>query len=150
MSRRHVLGRVSAGPGPAGSAGGLDRLFVYGTLRSAHAAHARVRAHVVDAAPATVRGRVYALPDGYPGMLDDARGVVVGELLRLRDVEAALAALDEYEGDEYQRVIRPAILAGGDALQAWCYVLVDAAIARRGVLVDSGDWLAWTRARAAP
>lgn len=140
-------GRMPRVPAPAGDA--LDRLFVYGTLRSGHAAHARVRAHVVDATPATVSGRVFALPEGYPGMLDGPGGVVVGELLRLRAIDAVLTALDEYEGDEYRRVVRPAMVTGG-ALQAWCYVLVDAASARRGVLVDSGDWLAWTRARTGP
>lgn len=125
-----------------------DALFVYGSLRSAHPAHALVSPYVAGVAPATTTGRLLALADGYPGLLDELTAHVTGELLQLRDVDAALAVLDEYEGAEYQRVLRAVTLADGSERQAWCYVPTPAAVARGGEPIPGGDWLAWLRAAA--
>jgi nicotinate-nucleotide--dimethylbenzimidazole phosphoribosyltransferase len=122
----------------------VDALFVYGSLRSAHPAHAQVSRYVAGVAPASTAGRLVVLPCGYPGLLDDATARVTGELLQLRDVAAALDALDRYEGDEYRRVLRTVALADGSERQAWCYVAANAADG--GEPIPGGDWLAWLAA----
>jgi nicotinate-nucleotide--dimethylbenzimidazole phosphoribosyltransferase len=125
---------------------GVDALFVYGSLRSVHPAHARVSPYVADIAPATAAGRLALLGGGYPGLVDDISARVTGELLTLRDLDAALAALDDYEGDEYRRVLRAVTLADGNPRLAWCYVATAAALADGSEPIPGDDWLAWLRA----
>jgi gamma-glutamylcyclotransferase (GGCT)/AIG2-like uncharacterized protein YtfP len=128
-----------------------EALFVYGSLRSPHPAHALVSPYVTRTAPASTTGRLLALPDGYPGLVDvvaDAAARVTGELLQLRDPDAAFAVLDRYEGDAYRRVLRAITLADGSEHQAWCYTLTPTGMARGGQPIPGGDWLAWLRAAA--
>jgi gamma-glutamylcyclotransferase (GGCT)/AIG2-like uncharacterized protein YtfP len=125
----------------------VSRLFVYGTFRSGQPARAMIANHVKDAAAATMTGLLYALAEGYPGMLPSDDQQVIGELLELTDLAAALALLDAYEGDAYERVLRQAQLASGEQVWAWCYMLLDPAHGRRGELIPHGDWLAWHGAK---
>ena len=101
----------------------LDLLFVYGTLRSQfdnqHAALLRANAEFLS--DTTVRGRVYRLGSrgfAYPGFVPDLDGTVHGELYRLRTPSGTLAQLDEYEGEEFERVAVEV-----DGARAWIYRL---------------------------
>ena len=100
----------------------LDLLFVYGTLRSGFDnPHARLlRANSCFVGHATVRGSVHQV-GGYAAFRPDGDTDVKGELYRLDDPEGTLATLDEYEGDEYERVVVP--VAGLEACisEAWIY-----------------------------
>ena len=118
----------------------VDTLFVYGTLRQGHAARSLVAEHIASAVPATTHGRIFALPAGYPGMIADDEAVVVGELVQLADLPAALLLLDAYEGAEFVRVLQRVIPRGGSERWAWCYLLADPALAKTGLLIESGDW----------
>ena len=120
-------------------------MFVYGTLRQGHRARAMINHHVASAISATTAGRLVALPAGYPGMLDDSRDPVVGELLELIDLPAAFALIDAYEGDSFRRVIKRAKLLDGSERWAWCYLLSNESLAQGGVLIESGDWNAYRR-----
>lgn len=100
----------------------LDLLFVYGTLRrDFDNPHARLlRANASFVGHATVRGSVHQI-GGYAAFRPDGDTYVEGELYRLDDPESTLAALDEYEGDGYERVeVR---VAGLEACisEAWIY-----------------------------
>jgi gamma-glutamylcyclotransferase (GGCT)/AIG2-like uncharacterized protein YtfP len=123
----------------------VDRLFVYGTLRSGHAARSLIANHVVSAEPATARGRMFALPDGYPGFVPGSDGRVVGELMTLSDLAAAFALLDAYEGEEFQRALQEVELGDGRVLWAWCYVLSSPDLAEGGQPIPGGDWDAHLR-----
>ena len=81
-----------------------DVIFVYGTLRSEFSGeYARLlRAHAEFLGKATVRGSIYRVAR-YPGFREEPAGVVQGEIYRLRDA-SILARLDDYEGDEFERV----------------------------------------------
>jgi gamma-glutamylcyclotransferase (GGCT)/AIG2-like uncharacterized protein YtfP len=57
-------------------------------------------AHAEFLGPATVRGSIYKIAH-YPGYREEPDGVVYGELYRVDSFES----LDEYEGDEYERVM---------------------------------------------
>jgi gamma-glutamylcyclotransferase (GGCT)/AIG2-like uncharacterized protein YtfP len=134
-----------------------DLLFVYGTLMRAAAAagmgremRARLDAEGTWCGPATVAGRLYDL-GRYPGLVSsgDASDAprVHGEVYRLRDPAASFAWLDPYEGipagrlrgDEYERLVRTVVLAGGEQVAAWLYHW-HAGIAS-AVLVPDGRWV---------
>lgn len=123
----------------------VNRLFVYGTLRSGQAARSLIANHVLAAEPARARGRMFALPDGYPGFLPGPEGRVVGELMTLSDLAAAFALLDAYEGEEFTRSLQEVELGDGQVLWAWCYVLSSPALAEEGEPVPGGDWAAYLR-----
>jgi gamma-glutamylcyclotransferase (GGCT)/AIG2-like uncharacterized protein YtfP len=102
-------------------------MFFYGTLKRGHANHNRLCRGYLRAEEATVRGRLYGLPFGYPALLveqEDVRAVgtsdhmsdaergsprlagtrvldgprVSGELFAFGDPEERLPALDLLEG----------------------------------------------------
>src|SRR5579863_132217 len=83
-----------------------DLLFVYGTLRSEfdnqYARLLRKGATLVGRS--TVRGSIYRVQH-FPAFRPAPDGEVHGELYRLNQPEALLKVLDEYEGEEFQRVM---------------------------------------------
>ena len=93
-------------------------LFVYGSLRSVfdnpHARRLRMEAELLG--EATIAGSIF-LVGAYPGYRREPGGEVRGELYRLKDAAATLAAMDAYEGDEYPRVAVPVKGHG----RAWVY-----------------------------
>lgn len=111
-------------------------VFVYGTLRRG-ASNAWRMADAEFVGSGSVRGTLYHI-DWYPGMvLDDAAGAVRGEVFRVND--ALLESLNEYEGDEYRRVMAMVTLDGGQRLDAvvWVYRGDPANFPP----IASGDWL---------
>jgi gamma-glutamylcyclotransferase (GGCT)/AIG2-like uncharacterized protein YtfP len=115
-------------------------LFVYGSLRR----DATGRPHPLMATAsfigaATVVGRLYRV-SWHPGLiLDPAAGRVHGELFRFpAGSEAALAALDAYEGEMFSLTAVRAQLNTGEPLDANTYAWRgDPA---RATLVADGDW----------
>jgi gamma-glutamylcyclotransferase (GGCT)/AIG2-like uncharacterized protein YtfP len=109
----------------------LSHLFVYGTLRrGSENQFARLlaeRGHFVGVA--RVPGRLYDL-GRYPGAMpsNQPNEWIHGEVFSV-DAEL-LAALDEYEGPEFERAIVPAI-------GCWIYWYIGAATGR---LIASGDF----------
>jgi gamma-glutamylcyclotransferase (GGCT)/AIG2-like uncharacterized protein YtfP len=113
--------------------GVLDYVFVYGTLmRGFDHPMSRLLAAGADfLGEASCRGRLYLVAH-YPGLLhsDNAGDVVFGELYRLRDVDALMAALDDYEsvgpGYEaptlYLRERVPVTLGDSTVVEAWTYI----------------------------
>ena len=74
----------------------MVRVFVYGTLKPGEANYPRYCAgKVVDAKPAYVLGKLFALPQGYPAMIK-GDSQVYGYLLTFAQGEA-LTELDELE-----------------------------------------------------
>lgn len=112
----------------------IDRLFVYGTLMRGECRHGALggRRNVAEIEPAEVTGRLVDC-GSYPGLLPVATGRVVGELVRVLDVEGTLAKLDRIEGylgegvpgSLYHRVVVDARAESGRTLTAWTYVLVE-------------------------
>lgn len=133
----------------------IDCLFVYGTLMRAAAdvamgrnMRARLDAEGVWLGAATISARLYDL-GSYPGLVRATHhgDRVHGEAYRLRDPVASFVWLDAYEGipagrtrsgDEYERVVVPAILADGASLEAWVYTLMTEPAASQ--LVPGGRW----------
>jgi gamma-glutamylcyclotransferase (GGCT)/AIG2-like uncharacterized protein YtfP len=126
----------------------VDRLFVYGTLRSGQTARSLIAPHVVRSEPATIAGRIYAFPMGYPG-LTDGDGRVVGELVWLAELAAALALLDAYEGSDFVRILKPVTRAIGVDESAWVYVLADPSTIHLAEPIPDGDWVRYWEATLA-
>lgn len=122
----------------------VDRLFVYGSLRTGQHARSLIADHVARWEPARVAGTLVAFPD-YPGMIDTNTGVVHGELVWLTGLAAAFALLDAYEGDDFIRVLKKVSRDGTDDDYAWVYVLADPRLAEVATPVPEGDWAAWLR-----
>lgn len=118
----------------------LDRLFVYGTLRSGQTARSLMANSVRRSEPAVARGQLYAFPMGYPGFIE-GDGEVVGEICWLGDLAATFALLDAYEGVDFTRVIREVRLADGEVMWAWIYMLTDATAVHLGDRIADGDWV---------
>jgi len=119
----------------------VDRLFVYGTLRTGSAANAMLVPHQRATEPATTHGRIVAFEDGYPGLVDDPSATVIGEMVTLSDLAATFALLDAYEGQDFARVLRKITLADGREVDAWCYVLARPELAASAEPITDGDWL---------
>lgn len=96
-----------------------DLLFVYGTLRSEfdnpYARRLRAEAEFVGAAE--VAGAIFQVAH-YPGYRPEPAGTVRGEVYRLRSPARTLADLDEYEGEEYVRVLVQLLQP---TCEAWIY-----------------------------
>lgn len=133
-------------------------VFVYGTLLKGWSNYERyVRPYPHEAIPAEVRGELYHLPTGYPGLLagrDRVRGNVL--YVSPEEYEQVLAGLDELEtyygpGDprnEYERTVITARLHSGAEVEAYVYLYVDEKYARaEGTPVADGDWSAFMRKR---
>ncbi len=121
---------------------------MYGTFRAGETARAMIAGHVDQTRAATARGSIYAFPEGYPGMVASDDATVIGEVLDLNDLAAALALLDAYEGDGYDRTLRKVTLYDGTDLYAWCYMLADPSSIEHAVHIPDGDWVKWRRANA--
>ncbi|MBB2916694.1 conserved hypothetical protein [Cupriavidus taiwanensis] len=133
----------------------MPRVFVYGTLRAGEVndLNAAARRHGI-AAPTllgtgTVAGRLYDFGT-YPGLvLDAGGGPVVGDIYEIAD--ALLPVLDEieevYPGQATLFVREEqAVQHNGQPVACLLYPVADAAAAALP-RIDSGDWVAYRRAR---
>lgn len=118
----------------------VDRLFVYGTLRTGQTARSLIVPHVVKFERATIRGKIYAFPMGYPGLVD-GDGEVKGELMTITDLAAAFALLDAYEGTDFVRLLKMVTNADGKPEAAWVYYLADPGAVHLAEPIPDGDWV---------
>ena len=124
-------------------------VFVYGTLKPGESNHHYCGNLILNQAPALVRGRLYALPAGYPAMTT-GEGWVKGVWLTFADSQllSALDQLEEYVPDrpaaqnEYQRVWVE-LFSGDQELIGfgWTYQMSAERIRQEGGrFLGSGEW----------
>ena len=113
-------------------------LFVYGTLRrgSEHAFARLLRETSEFVCPGRLRGSLYSIAN-YPGWVEDSDDFVLGDIFQPRDAGSLMRELDEYEGPEYERVLRMVQTATGPR-ECWVYLYKEA-VAGKSRLI-SGDW----------
>ena len=126
----------------------VDRLFVYGTLRSGQTARSLIAPHVVRHEPATIQGKIYAFPMGYPGLVD-GDGIVRGELVWLSDLAAVFALLDAYEGADFIRILKAVKRFDGTDEASWVYFLADPTAVHLAEPIPDGDWVRYWEATLA-
>ncbi len=146
VAHLHAAARGSSTPWP-------DALFVYGTLmRGELRAPLLGRHRPREWSAARAPGRLVDL-GAYPGLVPGS-GLVHGERVRVADLPAALAQLDEVEdfagyGDPenlYRRVITRAVDRAGASCLAWTYRY----LGEDGAPLASGDWRARQGAERSP
>ncbi|MEU6352005.1 gamma-glutamylcyclotransferase family protein [Streptomyces sp. NPDC047072] len=129
--------------------------FVYGTLRPGEVNHDLfLRGRIRSEEPARLADALLYDGPGYPYAVEEAGGVIAGELVtpRAEAYTELLAALDELEeyapGDPrnlYERVPREVTrTADGTSVPAWVYLAAPPVATRlrtHGKLIESGDWL---------
>jgi gamma-glutamylcyclotransferase (GGCT)/AIG2-like uncharacterized protein YtfP len=105
----------------------MDHLFVYGTLLQyfENTAWSTIKSFVQLEGPGRLTAAdLYDLGE-YPGLIitGDANQYITGEVYRIyQNIEEVLAALDDYEGDEYRREQHQVELAGQKQIRCWMYV----------------------------
>jgi len=106
----------------------VERLFVYGTLGPG-----RPNEHVMlniggTWQAASLKGRLsqagWGAAMGFPGLVIAEDGdVIEGYVFASENFHEHWAALDEFEGAEYQRVLTKVTLDDGTAVDAYVYAL---------------------------
>ena len=106
----------------------IQRLFVYGTLQPGHST-----AHLLEQIggtwrPASVVGTLrpqgWGAQQGFPALTLDERGTQVhGFVFSSESLAQHWQRLDEFEGDEYERILTTASVDGGGTIEAYVYVL---------------------------
>ena len=110
-------------------------LFVYGTLRQGHSAHALLAGGAYLGTVTTLPQYDLAHLGAYPGLLRGGKTAVTGELYLVD--ERTIQDLDEYEGhpDYFHRGI--VVLSNGREVAAYFYPRDRAAGSPR---IPGGDW----------
>ena len=128
------------------------KVFVYGTLKPGGYYWPRFCEGKVSALePAQIKGRLYDLHVGYPGLSLAGSGWVQGFVLTFTR-EADFLQLDVLEGyeperdpaqNEYQRLKLPCYRPDGSPLaEVWAYEMARERIAQMGgTLLADGNWL---------
>ncbi len=106
----------------------MERLFIYGSLQPGGPNEHLLAAIGGEWEPAVIQGRLvekgWGASMGYPGlMVGDDGADVHGHLFSSSNLSAKWAHLDEFEGEEYERILRPVTLRSGEQVQAHVYVL---------------------------
>lgn len=104
------------------------RLFVYGSLQPGKKNAFRLERIGGRWIQGSIRGtlldRGWGAGLGFPALiLDDEGDEISGYLFQSRDLDAAWPELDEFEGEDYRRVIAPVSLSNGDTVEAFVYAL---------------------------
>lgn len=136
-------------------------VFVYGTLLKGFQNHALyVKPYQHQAIPAKIKGEIYHLPQGYPGLLqgtDDVIGAVL--FFSPEEYATALAGLDELETyfgqndprNEYDRIeVTAVLLDTKEEMTTYVYRYLDEKYVRSlGIRVKDGDWRSYMEDREA-
>ena len=119
----------------------MTYLFIYGTLMKGEEREGLLCNF--DSVPATVSGRLWKVPAGYPALELTPEGQpICGELIAL-DNPSILVALDLIEGvseDLYNRVETEVFTETG-SLHAWVYIMTTSQLRRSNcVPLKGNDW----------
>lgn len=129
---------------------GLLKVFVYGTLKPGEENyHSYCAAKVVDAIPAIALGKLFALPMGYPAMVQ-GNDPVHGYLLSFLDSDI-LTQLDDLEDYHPERAasenlynrqqIKAHDLQGHSLGWAWVYIMTEELASQLGgIFLPDGLW----------
>lgn len=126
-------------------------VFVYGTLKpGGHYWPEFCEGKVISQAPAKIRGELYDLHVGYPGLLLQGESWVQGYVLEFGN-ERDLDRLDYLEGyvpnrlesqNEYNRLKVTCFDLDGELLcEAWAYEMTKSTTAKHDCTrIENGDW----------
>ena len=117
-------------------------LLVYGTLRKGvgHPMHWILERYGICQGTGSFRGKLFDL-GRFPGATASGNDsdCVVGEIYRLQRASKALAILDDYEGDLFQRTQVSARVNDRKTITAWTYLYTGTVKTHRRI--TSGDYI---------
>lgn len=125
---------------------GMEKIFVYGSLRTAFWNHDKVlKNRVRNIEKATIKGELFHLPEGYPAVIDGEE-VIHGELLTITQdkIIKSIDFLEGYFGEGKDNLyIRKKVKVDtpNGIEEGWSYFYVNQAYAKeKGQKVVQGDW----------
>ena len=106
----------------------MERLFIYGSLQPGGPNEHVLTAIGGEWEPAVIKGslveRGWGAKIGYPGLvIDESGNEVHGHVFSSPNLNAKWAYLDEFEGEEYERIVASVTLQSGEQVRAHVYVL---------------------------
>ena len=106
----------------------MERLFIYGSLQPGGPNEHMLAAIGGEWQPATIKGRLieagWGASMGYPGLVIDESGAdVQGHVFASPNLSQKWTFLDQFEGEEYERIVAYVTLVTGERVQAHVYVL---------------------------
>ena len=106
----------------------MERLFIYGSLQPGGPNEHVLAAIGGEWEPAVIKGSLieagWGASMGYPALvLDEGESDVQGHVFASPSLSANWAYLDEFEGEEYERIVASVTLLSGEQVQAHVYVL---------------------------
>lgn len=106
----------------------MNRLFVYGSLGPGRPNEKVLQAIGGRWEAGSIRGKLveagWGAIMGFPGLVfDDANDEIPGSVFFSDNLENHWASLDQFEGDEYQRVPVTVTLTSGYMVDAYVYAL---------------------------
>ena len=106
----------------------MERLFIYGSLQPGGPNEHVLAAIGGEWEPAVIKGNLieagWGASMGYPGLvIDESGNDVHGHVFASSNLSAKWAYLDEFEGEEYERIVASVTLLSGEQIQAHVYVL---------------------------
>lgn len=106
----------------------MERLFIYGSLQPSGPNEHVLAAIGGEWEHAAIKGTLieagWGATMGYPGLVIDESGDDVhGHVFASSNLSAKWAYLDEFEGEEYERIVAYVTLLSGERVQAHVYVL---------------------------
>jgi gamma-glutamylcyclotransferase (GGCT)/AIG2-like uncharacterized protein YtfP len=106
----------------------MERLFIYGSLQPGGPNEHVLAAIKGEWEPAVIKGKLvqagWGASMGYPGLVIEESGCDIhGHVFASSHLSAKWSCLDEFEGEEYKRIVANVSLAGGEHVQAHVYVL---------------------------
>ena len=106
----------------------MERLFIYGSLQPGGPNEHVLAAIAGEWEPAVIQGNLvkagWGADMGYPGLvLNESGKDVHGHVFASSNLSAQWATLDEFEGEEYKRVVASVTLLSGEQVSAHVYVL---------------------------
>ncbi len=106
----------------------MEKLFIYGSLQPGGPNEHLLAAIGGEWEPAVIKGNLieagWGASMGYPGLvIDESGNDVHGHVFASSNLSAKWAYLDEFEGEEYERIVASVTLLSGEQVQAHVYVL---------------------------
>jgi len=123
-------------------------LFVYGTLKRGEPNFERYVSDALTVVRAEITGRLYHLPQGYPGLVLEGDEMIQGEAMTFADLPAKLRAVDPLETCDparpeaslYRRAVYTIfLLPDRRPVPAWVYVYARP-LPEAARPVEGGDW----------
>jgi gamma-glutamylcyclotransferase (GGCT)/AIG2-like uncharacterized protein YtfP len=130
----------------------LNRIFVYGSLRTGACNYHVISSFVIAAFPAYITGELYQLPTGYPMLVTNGSGRVYGEILYLESFDEVMDLLDRFEDyygpghtdNEYERICGMAWNSKLEQqIDVFIYVCPSGKMVhckQEGIRIVNGDW----------